>query len=283
MGLTTVNFSRRTYKRASSPTKRPVTPHISCQSFHQDHFSPLLYHSPDNDQRPLRRKPSLANLASRQQPIDGTESSSDVFVNPLLQTAAPHSFLPSLLPAFSPTPGQHPTATSPSLSSTVTTLPSTPGQTPVSPKYFDFQPPLEPEPLGWREPLRTKRKFPLVKQAKRLPQRGEVDTWEVFAAILDTGDGYRTRRDQSFRLASDWRYGGLATEDPVEIPRERLVRFTGVGSETDSGTDQGEQNFPARQQEQKRPENSSPYRYAEFKFPAPPNHTWTGSLGECLP
>lgn len=190
----------------------------------------------------------------------------------------------------------------PSLSSTVDTLQSTPTQTPIQHGNL---------PVGkWRrlerseltEPIRSKRKFPLFKRAKRLPHHPAIGTsgdgsgrlWEVHAAVFDieATPGYgsldrfergnRKRNDTNPPLPQSLKQS--ATKAPPSVPtnrsafspadsrpnrsRGRSVRFQGIEDRIDSRLSRVAQSLNS--EEEKDPSLSSSFSLSKFKFPEPP-------------
>lgn len=192
-----------------------------------------------------------------------TDSAS--FDAPQLHALAPPSVF--VLPRpFTPHP--HAAPVSPSLSSTITTLPSTPAST------QELLDELNPEQWtnqwdrAFSEPIRTKRKFSF-KRAKRLPVRThgaeEQGPWLVHAAVIDLG----TVTDAAQFYATDREAQTLFTTAGSPKP-SRSVHFATVGVESVSGDSSEERSTTVE----------SNYTLSRFKFPTPPNCDWTGSFGK---
>ena len=183
-----------------------------------------------------------------------------------------------------------PSTTSPSLSSTVDTLQSTPTHTPVQHGASTFEQWRGFETVELSEPIRTKRKFDRFKPAKRLPhytaphEEGE-GIWEVHAAVIDVGIGdfEGFRRDAGTHVTAVEEGKGVeetvrvGTEEKSSGRKGRVVRFEGVETEdSSSGT---ELSDPTQARQEKEPTLSSSYSLSKFNFPAPPGRTWTGTFG----
>lgn len=260
--------SRRNFSKPFRLPSQPSSSHITIHEFQQRQQSPRLAPSPDVDSHILRRKNSLRHLA-------GDEGAS-VAVEAPLHPPAPLIVSSQPLPAPS-TPQHHPAVTSPSLSSTGTTLQSTPTQTPPAylPTNNQRRRGIDVDELVGLK-VRTDRYFPHIKQAKRLPRRAVDNTWCVYAAVIRECDEadvqpvagvhlVESKLEASGRIARPERRG-LAR-------RDRSVRFAGVWSESDLDSEKNTSG------EEKDTTRDSTYTLSKFKFPTPPGYNWAGTFG----
>lgn len=184
-------------------------------------------------------------------------------------------------------PQQH-NARSPSLSSTATTVPSTPEMTPISLRSMSPEFSILDEAMASAEPIRTKRNFPRFKQAKRLPRwkgsgasygpgiRGENNEfWEVYAAVFDPAVNFDLVADEGNDEFIDAYYAlddipaALQLQDPPSETKARTVQFetterridvaSQVPDETHKRVDSVAQN-----------DQTSPLSLFRFQFPPPP-------------
>lgn len=155
---------------------------------------------------------------------------------------------------------QRPTTASPSLSSTVITLQSTPTQHTCGSSVESVGVRGRSELSEW---ISTKRHFESVRRAKRLPRYvgsnrsssdGQMGLWEVYAAVFDPP------RDDVGAIMEEI---GAAARKKVEDEEEHV---TGRGSED---ARRGNDNHP-----------TSSFSLSNFDFPVPPNHdNWVGTSG----
>ena len=225
---------------------RPVTPHLTLHQFRKLQQSPAPSSSSDHNYQRLRRKESFAKLGRgpfEPVPLPGQNASS----SPSIHSKSSYDLLPSLLPPLPLAPIPRPSTTSPSLSSTVDTLQSTPTHTPTQHDSSTFGPRRGCELVELAEPIRTKRKFTQLKQAKRLPHHTSQypggGVWQVHAAVFDLGGGDIGDFKDLGREASVHRVGasserGLRREPEARAGVEssgrkgRAVRFEGFESES---------------------------------------------------
>lgn len=266
----------------------PFAPRLTLHQFHKQQLSPVPSSPPDLDYKRVRRKPSFVS-AGQERP---TSLSSPLIVTsslPPAQLSSREPLLPSLLPPSPWTPTPPPAASSPSLSSTVDTLPSTPTQTPLQHSRPAFRARESSDWSGLSEPVRTKRKFSF-KRAKRLPHpavrqagqdSGGGGIWQVHAAIIDFATG-----EDEFRPSQSSVGGGQShvthhqacTDAAPEIDqqqssernekRERSVRFK----------EESTLIAPGRQTDDRA--LRSEYSLSNFRFPAPRGQYWTGTFGK---
>ncbi|KAF2765464.1 hypothetical protein EJ03DRAFT_207682 [Teratosphaeria nubilosa] len=275
------NFSKPFGSPASSPPPRD-SPYVTLHDFlHAQHEAlPLLDLSPNQAVRPLRRKSSRRDLSGDFLPATSHQASSRQL--PRLRSPDSQALLIPLPPLPPSTPQQHPSAASPSLSSTITTLQSTPTQTPVAQPGLDLPPSIEPACRVLLEPLRVKRKFPGPKPPKRLPRRAGDGGWLVFANVIGDSESvdHLQGHVQSVSVPERPR-GGLAARgrrpetESIEAKRDRSVRFAGIWSESD----EGESTDRSAQGQEKDATGDSTYTLSKFKFPTPPGYAWSGTFG----
>ena len=266
---------------------RPVTPHVTLHQFRQWQQSPALSSSPDLDYKRVRRKPSFTDLVRRPYDLARLPAQTTSF-SPSLHPSSPQNFLPSLLPPVPLTPTPRPSTTSPSLSSTVDTLQSTPTHTPIQHGGWPLGPWGGFDRVELSEPIRTKRKFPQFKQAKRLPHitahdGGGGGIWEVHAAVVDLGDVY-TGDLEAFSEEARAQASGVGTSGEERLPssgrKGRTVRFEGVETdESSSGNEESRVSEPPRPDQEKEPSLTSSFSLSKFNFPEPPRSAWTGTFG----
>ena len=276
------------------PLGHPQHPRLTLHEYRKQQLSPVPSSPADQDYKRIRRKPSFSSTSqdtstSTSPPPTLTSST------PLARQSSVKSLLPSLLPPSPLTPTPRLATSSPSLSSTVDTLPSTASHTSSQegqPLFGRWQS-TERGGLSERtEPIRTKRKLSF-KQAKRLPHpavreagegSGSSGIWQIHAAIIDI-----PTKEQEFR---DFEHGARAATRHVTKPstarrpeiapqhtaipgsdgkRARYVRFK---EESDREWEDG------GQQQSSSEGITSSYSLSKFRFPAPPGHHWTGTFGK---
>lgn len=280
------NVTTRSYYSSRSPESigsidRPVTPHLTLHEYRKFQRSSFLSSSPDLDYKRVRRKASTSNLSGKS--FDEPELAAPVTCAeswPHLNPAP--TLLTSLLQPFPTSPFLRPATASPSLSSTITTLQSTPSQTPVIVDSSRFDP--------WRseggdlpaEPVRSKRKFTDIKLPKRLPKRTVESEWQVFAAIVDLGGDYQSLgQEEDAREADLEQLPGLRSA--AQAKRQGSPEFKEVRSVKFAGLDSDSESAPPQQQpagEEKESTLTSSLSLSKFKFPAPPGHSWAGTFGK---
>ncbi|KAK3723244.1 hypothetical protein LTR37_001967 [Vermiconidia calcicola] len=274
--------------------KIPTTPHTTYHQFRKHQDSPGLSSSSTLDYKRVRRKRPSSNLSSGQlHTLRGPALTTSLPSS--LHSTSPQTFHPSLLPPFNLTPILRPSTSSPSLSSTVDTLPSTPTYSPIEPENWPFQQWRSGERLELVEPVRTKRKFAQFKAAKRLPHytalhNGADGIWEVHAAVIDVGDGYAgDQRDfgegtevhvTEDRNKSTEERDRLQAETPSSARKGRSVRFEGIATDSsNSDTERSRISKTGKPSKDNDPTLSSSYSLSKFKFPAPPGYAWTDTFG----
>ena len=275
---------------------RPVTPHVTLHQFHKLQHSPTPSLSPDLDYKRVRRKQSFASLIRL--PLESSRATEQLTSSSTLaRSRSSQSFFPTIPPPLPLPPIPRPSTYSPSLSSTVDTLQSTPTHTPIQ---RGFWLPAQWEGVAWggfSDPIRTKRKFLPFKQAKRLPHHSAYQiesegVWEVHAAVIDIGvaedqgefEGKQVghvggAKSERAERRSPW-VGG---EDRSSRRKGRLVRFEDLRTE-ERGSETGS---PATLEspllgKEREPTLTSSFSLSKFKFPAPPGSNWEGTFGKSL-
>ena len=261
--------SPRNFSKPFSSPSSPVTPHSAHEFRDLEQLSSFTWRIPQSKSPPLRRKPSRLDLtASGDDGLRGVEhlvTRGSATLAPLPRRQQELELAPSALPR-QPTP-QHRTPTSPSLSSSITTLQSTPTHSPIVPGGADG----EWQSTGGVQ-VSSKRKFPFV-LAKRLPRRATRE-WCVYAAVIEGRPEGLDASNHSAESESESDSVQEAETQPVAYGRERSVRFAGLERETLSGTEQSSSG------EDKNTNAGSTYTLSKFKFPQPPGHTWAGTFGK---
>ena len=292
--------NRKSSETLGTPAVRPVTPHVTLHQFHKLQRSPTPSLSPELDYKRVRRKQSFSSLI-RLPPESGRVPAQFTSSSTLARSRSLQSFPPPLLPPLPLTPIPRPSTNSPSLSSTVDTLQSTPTHTPIQRGFW------LPEQWGgvgqggFSEPIRTKRKFLPFKHAKRLPHHsahhGESEgNWQVHAAVIDIGVGIEDLDLDELEGQEAGHVGGTESqraerrmpwvggEERLSRRKGRLVRFEDLGTEEKgSGTeDPASPESPFLGQDRE-PNLTSSFSLSKFKFPAPPGSNWEGTFGKISP
>lgn len=264
-----VNLSSQPYTRNfSKPFCSSPSPPRSTHSAELEsrHFlpSPSFTSSNNNTNKYLKRKPSTRDL-------NATPSYFCPNGVRLAESSSPHSGSateergtpsPPPLPSTPTYPSSIP---SPSLISTISTLQSSVIGTPVP---VGCGPQRNSQWSASREeaPVRYKRKFPNIKQAKRLPrQRASSGEWCVYAAV-DTGGGYKPQinLDEKTSLPTT-----CSKSESVFKQADRRASF--------------DHNSPSITKATKTSGHrtaDSTFSISKFKFPAPPNRDWIGTFGK---
>jgi len=260
---------RPNFSKPFQPPSQPSSSHMTLHEIRQRQQQCRLAPSPDIDSHALRRKHSRRDFAGDVRPAVAIEAPVHPPA-PLIVSSHP-------LPVPS-TPQHHPAVTSPSLSSTGTTLQSTPTQTPPAYLPTDNQRRRDVDIDDLVElKVRADRNFPYIKQAKRLPRRAADNAWCVYAAVIGEGCEADIQPAAGVRLVeSKLEAGGRVARPERRGParRDRSVRFAGVWSESDldsEKTTSGEEKDTTR---------DSTYTISKFKFPTPPGYTWAGTFGK---
>lgn len=248
---------------------RQDTPQLSLRDYRRWQYSPVLPASSQLDYRRVRRKPSIQNLTGRS--AHSTFARMPSSIPPLsIHSLDPHEIhhQQSQQPS---TPRPRAYTASPSLSSTITTLQSTPTHTPIlRGGSFDER----RRDCNLEEPIGIKRKFSSVKHARRFPRRqadgeGSWDSgiYKVYAAVFDiSGEEEGLSKETSSQAAQDGK-------------QEKAVRF----EDTDIQRDQDIGSTPSSAKSFHRREQTvtSSFSLSKFEFPAPPNKdNWAGASGK---
>ena len=269
-----------------APFNTPISPRFPFhqpRNFQQPHS---ISSSPDLDYKRVRRKRSLINLTPR---TTGAEQrlTNITSLSPSVHSNSPHNFLPPLLPPLFLTPVPRPSTTSPSLSSSVDTLQSTPTQTPIQTSGSPLEQCWSVGRIELTEPIRTKRKFAKFKPAKRLPHfaahhGGGEGVWEVHAAVVDLNDVDREDlsdlEDEVVDHVTSSNYLPQVSSSETRGSAGkagRAVHFEKVGK--DRAFEGPRVSETARSAAE---EETSSYSLSKFKFPAPPGYHWAGTFGE---
>lgn len=280
-------FTLRSKKSSESTgliLNTPGTPHLTIHQFRQFQQSPALS-SPDLDFKRVRRKKSCAHLsrASFESAPSLPPTTSSV---PSSHTNSSQNFLHSLLPPLPSTPVPRPGTKAPSLSSTVDTLQSTPTHTPVHHGgpivglWRDF------ERVGLGEPIRTKRKFPLFKRAKRLPHYtapggGDGAVWEVHAVVVDISGVAASRGREALEKGDLIDSAKEVEASKSSRKKGRSVRFKGINDENDNKYSRVRHS--SHSEAEKDASLSSSFSLSKFAFPEPPIRTLSGTFGKSSP
>ena len=257
------------------------TPRLTLRPFRQFQLSPFLSSSPDLDYKRVRRKKSSThlNITSLELASASPQTTSSLTLS---YTTSSQNFLPSPRPPNFSTPVPRPRTRAPSLSSTVDTIQSTPLRTPIQQGSSDLEQWREFERSKLVEPLRTKRKFPLFKQAKRLPHnstleggggsgRGEI--WEVHAVVVHSGGFVSAGSSDAFQRSDKKasQFGPLGKKG-------RSVRFKGIDENIQREQSRGLGNLHSK--EEKESSLSSSFSLSKFAFPEPPGQRLGGLPGK---
>lgn len=276
---------------------QPNKPHTPSDQFRQYERS-LDSSSTPLDYKRVRRKQSSFDLSSPPRDLDDWPLSNTSF-SPLFPSPSPQAYFPHFQPPPPLLPPFRSSHSSPSLSSTVDTLPSTPPHTPFQRVELSFDQWSSGRRSELSEALRTKRKFPQLKVAKRLPhpsrgqESGEEGIWEVHAAVIDLGETKVVESDSS---QSTVREHVIRSEETPPRPstagkKGRTVRFEDLSAPEHSflrtPSSSPSPPSPLRPTRSKSTANdeqtqSSSYTLSKFKFPAPPGYTWAGTFGKSL-
>lgn len=308
--LSTAAFTRHRSTESVGHLQRTGTPQLTLHDFHKCQQSPLLSNPPEYEHRSVKRRPSVNTFAGH--PANAPFSwaarpASPPLIRPLPPRDQFASVLPHPHPHLSTTPRLQHNTTSPSLSSTVTTLQSTPTHTPILRGGSSFERRGLDDRRELVEPLRAKRKFPSLKRAKRLPHpadgsgrgggigggsgsssssRAENDLWEVYAAVFDPPVELGGDIVSGTRRATEDREERVF-EAPQDVRGAKEVRFaTGevldgsAGGYLHAADGSSKSTHPHQNQE---PAGTSSYSLSKFEFPVPPGHdNWAGTFGKHL-
>jgi hypothetical protein len=272
-------------------------PHLSLHEYHRRQNSPLVSPSPELDFKKVRRKPSIADLSTS--PVKGDiRFAPSSNTPPSLYSFSQRDLPPRLHPHPPTTPITRAYPASPSLSSTVTTLQSTPTHTPIFRGDAQFVQRRTDERTALEEPLRTKRKFDSLKRAKRFPRQassGSSDSrdgglWEVYAGVFDIAGDQGGLSEESLRRVEDFRASHEkqrpADDFAATFPttREaRSVRFKEVEHEHRSSSRHTRASSRTPGLPEKDPTATSSFSLSKFEFPAPPGQdNWAHTSGKYI-
>ena len=249
------------------------SPQLTLHDFHKFQRSPVLASSPELEYRRVRRKASSADLTTAQtrykDPAIYNWPDDVVWTPSLILPRTPHTtshsnFSPSSLNYRPLTPRPRTYTASPSLSSTVDTIQSSPFQTPVNPSRSRVEYEEDEQRVGFTEPIRTKRKFDSLKRAKRLPHSsdnsaGQGELWEVYAEV--------------FSLEEDIEQVG----EQAVLRKGKSVRFEAASGKEASVSRTSVQEL----EEQRGGHPTSSVSLSRVDWPLPPSHdNWQGTFGE---
>ncbi|KAI7346966.1 hypothetical protein D0862_13216 [Hortaea werneckii] len=267
----TRNFS----KPFCSPPSPPRSTHSAELESRLFLPSPSFTSSKTTTNKYLKRKPSTQDLNA----LPSYFCSSGV---QLPDSSPPHSVSateergtpsPPPLPSTPTYPSSIP---SPSLTSTISTLQSSVLGTPV--------------PVGCRQqrgyqwnasreeaPVRYKRKFPNIKQAKRLPRQRASSEWCVYAAV-DTGGSYKPQ------VSLDEKTSLPATCSKSESAFKAEVPTTGIRTADTCASFHHDSPSVTKTTKTSGHRTADPtFSISNFKFPAPPSRDWIGTFGHLDP
>lgn len=278
----TTRQSPPNFSKPFGSLSRQSHPHSTLDQFRKLEQPPPLLSSPLIDFHRLRRKPSRVDLTAKlfaaapdRRPVCGEA--------PLFSLFTLQNTSPSLHPPQPSTPQDYTSAASPSLTSTASTIQSSPAQSP-HPAGSTFEPWECEESFVLAQPIRYKRKFPSIKQPKRLPRRDQRSDWCVYAAIVGGGEGDIDDHEGVANVLAVGigeereSRGGAQAEGAAEFGgrRDKSVRFAGIASESSSSVDN------ASSGEEKGVGSESTYTLSKFRFPTPPSYNWAGTFGVYL-
>ncbi|KAM0719867.1 hypothetical protein Q7P37_004002 [Cladosporium fusiforme] len=275
-----------------APPKRPPTP--DPRHTPRPHPSRTLYPSSSSlsggdHTRRLRRKPTAIFLGNDKQRPTAAHWTRASEAEPLLVSQYPSE--PTLTPLL-PLPPSTPSprfATSPSLSSSGTTVQSSPTLTPTT-AYFgricdDYKPPTDN--LGVLDAWDISKGTVSLRRAKRLPHR-EQGIWEVHA-VVHVSAGTCGKEDQERQWKDrnqETQAGELITEPSPHSaasaneqavhhnPRDRHRKAKGFHSiRSESASREGALRTA-------READTSTYSLSRFHFPAPPGNYYVGLGGD---
>lgn len=251
---------------------RHDTPQLSPHDYRRWQYSPVRSNSPELDHRRIRRKPSIHNLTGRT--AHSTFARMPSFVSPL----PVHNFdlhesqLHQLHQPRTPRPRAY--TASPSLSSTITTLQSTPTHTPIfrGGSFDERRTAYERNEL--ETGITTKRKYSSVKLARKLPRQqrseegsGESGIFKVYAAVFDiSGEGEGLSKESSSQAVPISKQARGVQFAETDILHDYDISSTSISGQSLHRRDQT---------------GTSSFSLSKFEFPAPPNKdNWAGTLSK---
>lgn len=257
---------------------------LTLHDYHKFQQSPVLATPPEFDLRRLRRKPSTPDLSASPLASSGPWShwSPSAILPRQTHSLQHHTHSPSAFSAPPLTPRLRPSTTSPSLTSTVTTLQSTPARTPIYRAAVLQEQAWDEDYSDRCEPIRTKRKFEPLRRAKRLPRQradssesgaGQEELWEVYAAVFDPPLDERLFRAQT-----------RSTEEQEQVAQQHnnsQEHNSSVSEQVIGGRSNNEPSAESRHTERGDPTVTSSLSLSKFDFPKPPpQENWEGTLGK---
>ena len=277
----------------------PSSPSLSCaqseprRRYH--HFSgpsPSSYRS----FKTIRRKRSFVRAASAPIPSSPTpHHRSPVALStsarpPTPDPRQPQPSLPLFLARARTFEIPRPAPTSPSLSSTIDTLPSTPALSPIH-RFDEWchdsvqHPGGDHQDTAWVEPVRSKRRFDRFKRAKRLPHPRDTshsnsagDIYQVHAAVFPCESqehaSHPSTHHERPHSRLDCDRDGRSAHTHIDHASIKPLGFH------HSTPDKHASPPPDKQREL--PTLTSSFSLSNFRFPPPPGRTWAGALGPCL-
>lgn len=275
--------------------------------------------STDAAPKRLRKKPTAIFIGSGPKSEDLAYKPCQGEAQPFFDFSRPsHLTLPSLLPLLPSTPSPR-FASSPSLSSSATTVQSSPTLTPTTPHFASSysEPQVDTKGFeGFNTWNHNKGTFGL-RRAKRLPHR-EQGLWEVHAVVhvsedgrdggsssgIGQGQGKEQNQEQSSHRHYEWcmqqqrQAGFLATPLPPEsvatnnatTERSSARKKSSVIQNNATPRDSKLESFHGIHSESTRREgglrktqtgDSSNFSLSKYQFPAPPGDYRVGLSGEC--
>ena len=123
-------------------------------------------------------------------------------------------------------------------------------------------------------PVRYKRKFPNIKQAKRLPRQRASSEWCVYAAV-DTGGSYKPQ------VSLDEKTSLPATCSKSESAFKAEVPTTGIRTADTCASFHHDSPSVTKTTKTSGHRTADPtFSISNFKFPAPPSRDWIGTFGQ---
>ncbi|CZT16162.1 uncharacterized protein RCC_12213 [Ramularia collo-cygni] len=244
---------------------RQDTPQLTLEDYRRWQYSPVPSASLQLEHRRIRRKPSIQNLTGSSAHSAFVRTPSSIPPPPINDFGAHGSLLQHPQQPSTPRPRAY--TVSPSLSSTITTLQSTPTHTPI------LRGGSAEEQTGQHdrcELIGTKRKYSSVKRARRFP-REEADRqgsresgiFKVYAAVFDLSG-------EEKGLSKE------ATLPAATISKDRALHPTVL----DIRHNQDVSRTPGSGESLHRRDQTvtSSLSLSKFEFPAPPNKdNWAGA------
>ncbi|KAI7229769.1 hypothetical protein KC330_g7274 [Hortaea werneckii] len=234
--------------------------------------SPSFTSSNNTTNKYLKRKPSTRDLNARPSYFCPSGVQLAEKSSPRSGSTTEERGTPSQPPLPS-TPTYPSSIPSPSLTSTISTLQSSVLGTPV-PVGCGPQRGYQWSASREEAPVRYKRKFPNIKQAKRLPrQRASGGEWCVYAAV-DAGGDYKPQINLDEKTSLPTTCSKSESAFKAAIPT--------TGSRTADRRASFDHDSPSITEATKTSGHrtaDSTFSISKFKFPAPPSRDWIGTFG----